>query len=171
MSERPVECSGCQKPIKYCYKVIEGNAISTSEMCADCPILTSKLRQGPQSESEEMQSQVLCCHKCHTTIEAIQRNSPLGCSECYLVFEGLIIEELLKQEAIAPRLRASIEVNRSIPLHLGGSPTKAPQEITLSKRLQELNSALNEALNKEQYEEAAYLRDQIKELMKKEHER
>jgi len=51
-------------------------------------------------------------------------------------------------------------------LHLGKTPTK-PVTIPTSSRLTALNEALNEALKKENYEQAAWIRDQIKALTEK----
>lgn len=168
MAERPVECSHCKKHIKVIYKEIIGDAILCSEMCHDCPILEQKLHGQPQeSQSPDIEdSTSLCCANCMTTLESIKTGFPLGCSNCYSVFEDIIIKELVEQDKLPSRGRKELLSKKSSPLHLGKSP-KTSITIPSSSRLSSLNEALNEALKKENYEQAAWLRDQIKELMEK----
>jgi protein-arginine kinase activator protein McsA len=56
---------------------------------------------------------------------------------------------------------------KQIPLHVGKSPEQRVRKGALSARLETLHLALGEAIAFENYEEAAALRDQIKELMEK----
>lgn len=55
------------------------------------------------------------------------------------------------------------EKKKAKPVHLGKSPSN-PAVITPSEKLSSLNTALNDALKKENYEQAAKIRDQIKDL-------
>ncbi|MES2200231.1 MAG: UvrB/UvrC motif-containing protein [Chlamydiota bacterium] len=168
MAERPVECSHCKKHIKVTYKEVIGDAILCSEMCHDCPILEQKLHgrseenlsRGPEDDTS------LCCATCMTTLESIKTGFPLGCSNCYSVFEDILIKELIEQDKLPSRIRKELLSKKSIPLHLGKSPGTSIT-IPSSGRLTSLNEALNDALKKENYEQAAWLRDQIKELMEK----
>jgi protein arginine kinase activator len=52
---------------------------------------------------------------------------------------------------------------KSIPVHIGRTPGEV-HEISPSLRLLALNEALGEMLKSEDYEQAAWLRDQIKAL-------
>jgi protein arginine kinase activator len=166
MGERPVECGHCKKQIDVTYKEVVGDAILCSEMCHDCPILEQKLHgQVDRTSSEGKEDDTsLCCATCLTTLESIKTGFPLGCSSCYSVFEDTLIKELIEQDKIPSRLRKELLSKKSIPLHLGKSP-KTSITIPSSSRLTSLNEALNDALKKENYEQAAWLRDQIKELM------
>ncbi|MBS0626967.1 MAG: UvrB/UvrC motif-containing protein [Verrucomicrobia bacterium] len=168
MTERPLECSHCKKHIKVIYKEVIGETIICSEMCQDCPILENKLHgrsQETKSQTEE-ENTSLCCANCMTTLEAVKMGYPLGCSNCYSVFEDILIKELIDQDKLPPRLRKELLNKHSIPLHLGKSPGNTVT-IPSSTRLTSLNEALNDALKKENYEQAAWLRDQIKEIMEK----
>ena len=69
-------------------------------------------------------------------------------------------------DMLPARLEKGISRKKSQPLHIGKSPS-IPVEMPASSRLTALNEALNEALKKENYEQAAWLRDQIKDLMEK----
>jgi protein arginine kinase activator len=77
----------------------------------------------------------------------------LGCSQCYETFkEGLI--PLLK------KIHGSTQ-------HAGSSPKKkTKKKRKFSGKIQELKEQLDEAIKKEDFEEAARLRDKIKELKK-----
>jgi protein arginine kinase activator len=92
--------------------------------------------------------------------------NPLGCSECYSVFSDVLISELISLERIPSRIKKDILAKKTQPLHLGKAPNK-PLTIPSSSRLSALNEALNEALKKENYEQAAWIRDQIKDLTEK----
>jgi len=169
MAERPVECSHCKKPIKIIYKEIVATTMICTEMCADCPILEQKLHgQSVSPQKREGLSEAeagLCCGKCRTTLEAVQMGNPLGCSECYAIFADVLVSELISAEKIPPRIKKDISGKKTQPLHIGKSPHK-PLTIPSSSRLIALNEALNEALKRENYEQAAWLRDQIKALEK-----
>lgn len=172
MSERPVDCGGCKKPVKVIYKEIVGNSIQITEMCSDCPILEQKLHGTPSQEAaaEKLAKEPgLACGSCRTLLESVKMGNPLGCSECYNVFGDYIISELIEEQKIPSNLKKGLSVRKNQPIHSGKSTGKQVN-IPASNRLTELNVALNEALKKENYEEAATLRDQIKALMEKKDE-
>lgn len=169
MPERPIECSHCKKPIKVIYKEIVGKTIIITEMCADCPIFQEKLHGAPTttpSEGWKQGEKGLSCGNCRTTLESIKMGNPLGCSECYSIFSDVLVSELLAANKISPRIKKSLATKKSEPLHVGKSPKKGA-EVSPSSSLIALNEALNEALKKENYEQAAWLRDQIKAIMGK----
>lgn len=169
MPERPDECGQCKKPAKVIYKEIVGNKMTVTEMCADCPILLRKLHgDAPEipAESKERLGAGLYCGHCHTPLEAVKMGNPMGCSECYTIFGDLLVQELIAENKIPAQMQ---NARRNQPLHIGKTPDK-PANIPASSRLTALNEALNDALQRENYEEAAWLRDQIKELMDKKDE-
>ncbi|MDN3507080.1 MAG: UvrB/UvrC motif-containing protein [Simkaniaceae bacterium] len=166
MPERPVECSQCKKPPKVTYKEIVGENVTCTEMCADCPILQQKLHGSAPEQVEsgkEPQGTGLFCGNCHTPLEAVKMGNPLGCSQCYTIFSDVLVSELTAENKLPKSMETA---KRNQPLHIGKTPDK-PANIPSSNRLPALHEALNEALQKENYEEAAYLRDQIKELTEK----
>lgn len=144
MTERPLECSGCVKDADITYSEVADGKRAEFICCHECPALQQKLHGTQADLPRDLDIQGVCCGNCKTDLHAVKTNSPLGCFECYHVFEDAIRREL--------------GTNRS---HIGRS--KAAPE--LSNRITELNVELNEALKKENYEQAAWLRDQIKELM------
>lgn len=171
MAERPVECGNCKRPIRVIYKEVVGEMTTVTEMCAECPILKEKLHGTsyiPQPEGKKEETG-LCCIHCRTSLESILMGNPLGCNVCYDVFGDIILHDLENTDRIAPRTKKARELQSGQALHIGKSP-KQPIHITPSSRIHSLNEALNEALRKENYEQAAWLRDQIKELMDKPNE-
>jgi len=159
MSERPIECSECKRKVKVLYKEIVGKTVTTTEMCDECPVLKAKL-QGEAPVSHEKGSK-LCCERCGTTLEEVLTGQPLGCAECYTVFAEFIVKELIAADGIPSSLKQKPQT-----LHSGRSPEQTGS-LALSSKLASLHEALNEALKKENYEQAAYLRDQIKSITEK----
>lgn len=161
--DRPLECSECKKPIAVHYTEIIGNSITRTSMCADCPELHRRLHRTPAHLSSlglGENTTGLACGNCGTTLESLRVGIPLGCSDCYEVFGDILIAEMLAAEKIPVRLATS---KKSMPIHIGRAPGES-QAINPSLRLLALNEALTETLKKEDYEQAAWLRDQIKSL-------
>lgn len=168
MGERPVECSHCKKPIKVIYKEITEDSTIVTEMCEDCPVLQRKLHGEPSVPTTAPLGKEtgLYCGKCDTNLEWVKTGNPLGCSDCYSVFSDILSQELLASHKIPTRLKKTIEMKRAQPIHIGAGPSKVIS-IALSDQLAPLHEALNEALKKENYEQAAWLRDQIKSITEK----
>jgi protein arginine kinase activator len=170
MADKPVECSQCKKAVKVTYKEIVDTSIVCTEMCADCPVFQQRLHGQsitPASREGLMETEAgLCCGNCRTTLESVKMGNPLGCSECYSVFSDLLVAELIASDRIPSRIKKEFPTKKTQPLHLGKSPLES-LTIPSSSRLTALNEALNEALKKENYEQAAWIRDQIKDLTQK----
>lgn len=165
LPDRPLECSECKKPIAVIYTEIIGDAITRTCMCSDCPELHRRLYGAPGyhhpgATSLEETGTGLACGNCGTTLESLRVGIPVGCSNCYEVFNDILLEELLASEKVSPRITTT---KKSIPIHIGRTPGES-QEMNPSLRLLALNEALNETLKREDYEQAAWLRDQIKAL-------
>lgn len=166
MADRPLDCSECQKPTAVLYTEIVGDKISRTEMCIDCPHLERRLYgvtlKADRGEGDHVQA-ALVCGNCGTSLDALRTGHVLGCQECYEVFSNVLIENLLKEHRISRHLTAN---KRTQPLHMGRRPGEV-SEISPTMRLIALNEALDETLVKEDYEQAALLRDQIRALKEK----
>lgn len=163
--ERPIECTECKRPIAVHYTEIVNNISTHTAMCAECPVLRHRLHGTPQVErsSTKKEGAGLACGNCGTTLESIRLGTPLGCEVCYEVFDDVLIPELLAANKIPVRIATN---KKSALVHIGRIPGQV-QEINPSLRLLALNEALTEMLKKEDYEQAAWLRDQIKALTDK----
>ena len=90
------------------------------------------------------------CPVCGFSQADFKKTGRLGCSECYVTFaEGLM--SLLKA------MHKGTE-------HVGKLPQRAQRSIALSHRMRALAENLQRAVADENYETAASLRDQIKQL-------
>ncbi len=165
--DRPLECSECKKPVAVIYTEIVGNMITHTSMCADCPELQKRLYGTNPAEYVANQVGVnagLCCGNCGTTLEEVKRGHRLGCMECYNVFGDLLLSEMAAANRLLPRVS---NFKKSVPIHIGRAPGES-LAISPSSRLLALNEALRETLSREDYEQAAWLRDQIKALTENE---
>jgi len=161
MAERPLECSECKRPAKVHYKEITHKGMTCTEMCEECPVLKAKLHgDTPPTPGK---NSTLCCGVCGTTLDSVLMGQPLGCPECYTVFANTIIQELCDSSAIPLQLKKKAAAQKLQTLHIGRS-LKSP---ALSSQLSSLNEALSDAIKRENYEQAATIRDQIKSLIEK----
>lgn len=161
--ERPLECSECKNPIAVHYTEIVGNKTTHTGMCNICPQLQKRLKgMGPEEEIGLAPDTGIVCGECGTTLSNVKVGHMLGCSHCYEVFGDLIVDDLMTVNKISPSI---VKKRKTVPLHVGRSPGEV-REISPSLQLIALNEALDETLKREDYEQAALLRDQIKELTK-----
>lgn len=95
------------------------------------------------------------CPGCGLTYKEFKKVGRLGCGECYTTFK----------KYLAPLLKRIHGAN----FHYGKCPVKAAGKPGGKKRpdAQELRARLQKAIESEEYEEAARLRDQIRELQEK----
>ena len=169
MNERPLECSQCKRSADVIYSEMVEDTVATTEMCRDCPVLKLRLQGKTPNEEAPKKDEGLCCSKCHTSLESVLMGEPLGCKECYAIFQEVLIDQLLETQLISPRLKP----NPASPvptLHIGRSP-HFDENSQDTSRIRDLNESLNEALSGENYEEAAWLRDQINALTEMKDER
>ena len=164
MSDKPIECSECKKKASVHYTEIIGNSVTRFSVCPECPILRKRLHENLQpSDNVNVKSEKdLCCNSCGTTLENIHMGHQLGCAQCYDVFPNVLFIDA--GHKLGP-LQLNVP-NNSKQLHIGRVPGKKIKSKT-SVKLLALNEALNETLLKEDYEQAAWLRDQIKIVMNK----
>ena len=112
-----------------------------------------KAEQGEAGEGEVVAK---ACPNCGMTYEDFRKVGRLGCAECYATFRRSL-SVLLK------RIHGS-------PHHLGKSPAQSSKPNKQKSELSELKRRLERAIEMEEFEAAAHLRDQIHELEKTERE-
>lgn len=95
------------------------------------------------------------CTNCGMTYDDFRKIGRLGCGECYKAFKRSLLP-LLK------RIHGSTR-------HVGKATVKLEKAAGVEKKseLQELRQNLQRAIESEEYEEAAKIRDKIRELEKK----
>ncbi|MDD5566004.1 MAG: UvrB/UvrC motif-containing protein [Candidatus Omnitrophica bacterium] len=97
---------------------------------------------------EEKETLLLKCPNCKLTYKDFKKIGRLGCSECYEAFRKYL-SPLLK------RIHGSTA-------HAGKMPVKIAKTAKRRLDLQDLRTKLQKAIEAEQFEEAAKIRDQIK---------
>jgi protein arginine kinase activator len=106
--------------------------------------------EGQQKPSSWARPADVKCPTCGLSYSEFSRTGRLGCSDCYLAFDKQL-EPLLR------RIHGSSTHNGKIPERSGGL-AKVEAEI------RQLSTELQQAVEREDYERAAELRDQIKQL-------
>jgi len=109
----------------------------------------------PQQKEAEP-AVALKCPNCGMTYENFRKIGRLGCGECYNSL----------RRYLAPLLKRIHGSNQ----HLGKSPSRATRIIKKKMDLQELRNRLKTAIETEAFEEAAKIRDKIRELERKANE-
>jgi len=88
------------------------------------------------------------CPTCGSMLEDIKSNGRLGCGQCYFAFES-------QMDVLLRRIQAS-------SFHVGKRTSKLDDRLYSDQlMIRELKKKLNDAVKKENYEEAASLRDEI----------
>ena len=109
-------------------------------------LLSGLADQSKVQEPEE--TTVKACPSCGMSYEDFRKVGRLGCAECYPTFKRSL-GSLLK------RIHGS-------PLHLGKTPARLVKPAKSKTELAELKRKLDRAIEREEFEEAAQLRDQIR---------
>lgn len=145
---------------------IVNDQISKLNLCEDCArekgaemeehfglseLLAGLTDMGTSVEPETAIS--IKCPNCGLTYQNFRKLGRLGCSECY---------EAFKKE-LSPLLKRIHGSDR----HVGKVPLKGGKTIKETRTLQDLKMQLEKAIQMEEFEEAAKLRDKIKDLENK----
>ncbi len=108
------------------------------------------LQLSAQQNRQQRRQRTVTCKPCGMTLEEFRRKGRLGCPECYQSF-GEQVGELLE------RVHGSRQ-------HLGRVPGVSNVDVDRMQRLADLRQRLDVAVREEDYEGAAGLRDQIRQL-------
>lgn len=114
-------------------------------------LLAGLADMGSNVEPEMMDT--IKCSACGFTYQDFRKVGRLGCGECYNAFKS----------QLAPLLKRIHGSER----HTGKVPLMVGKNVKDAKTLQELKTQMERAIQSEEFEEAARLRDTIKVLEKK----
>lgn len=159
-------CEECkQNEASYTISVMVGGEVTTRHLCGDCmakmnmniasgnikSLLSSILSAitGDDEQPQEQQNDVVC-PRCHTTLSQFTSAGRLGCPACYEAFH----------EQLQPML---LQIHGRVQ-HAGREPldTREAQQQRLCQ--EELTRLMAQAVAREDFEEAARLRDQLRAL-------
>ena len=118
----------------------------------------------------------ISCDQCGTTFEDIVNNGKLGCGNCYSVFEEKLdpilkriqgnVQHVGRIGKITPNEVEKVkkDVNKAVQQNMQVAQNNKNQEI------ETLQEKLKQAIKEERYEDAAKIRDEIKQKENKEEE-
>jgi len=161
-------CEKChQKPATVHMQQIVNGAKTEMHLCQDCsaqmdsPISIETLFNGllgsflsmaaEKQNNRETQVHHEPCLSCGMTFDGFKSGGgKLGCGDCYRVFS----REL---ESILKNIQASVR-------HEGKYPQKSGRDMFQKREVERLRGVLRKAVEEENFEEAAKLRDEIRSL-------
>ncbi len=127
-------------------KGVAGPAINTHFSVAD---LLSGLLKGGEDQPTAPDLQKTCL-QCGLSYNSFKESGRFGCSNCYETFRD-DLEPLLQK----------IQKNTH---HTGKAPRRCDGNVVVERNIADLRHRLQEAVSEENFEEAARLRDRIREL-------
>jgi protein arginine kinase activator len=94
----------------------------------------------------------LKCSCCGISFYDFKKKGRLGCANCYVAFKAQLVPLIKK-------IHGSVHHRGKFPHHVG-------EDLVIGEKVKVLKARLERAIQLEEYEEAANLRDQIRELEK-----
>ena len=160
------KCSRCSKPSTLHITEIREGVVEELHFCESCAheYLTSPQNQPSTDEADDLSSKIkaaagdreleeldkLLCPNCGVSFREFRSQGRLGCPHDYTAFHAELLPLL--------------ENIHGETQHTGKLPKRAPNANRRQYRLIKLRSSLREPVAKEDYEEAALLRDKIQSL-------
>ena len=115
--------------------------------------LLAGLAEFEKPQVKEKDAAAVKCATCGLSYTDFKKLGRLGCGDCYASFK----------KYLGPLLKRIHGSN----VHVGKSPLKTAKVVKKKVDLQQLRQDLQIAINNEEFEEAARIRDQIRELERK----
>jgi|UniRef100_A0A7V3VUE2 protein arginine kinase activator len=150
-------CDDCKKkPASIFYKDVSGNQIKEVHLCEDCARKRGLLLDKKLSPLEILQKllknytyedEKVICPVCFLSLAEFKKFGRFGCGNCLLTFE--------------PYIKTMIKEVQTSEKHIGKKAKPGGRRAIEVFRLKE---ELRRALEKEAYEEAARIRDELKTL-------
>jgi protein arginine kinase activator len=135
--------------LHLCEQCAKQKSVQMEQQFGLADLLAGLTDLGKQAK-EDIGQISLRCPNCGLTYEDFRKAGRLGCSKCYVTFKKYL-SSLLK------KIHGSNQ-------HLGKTPTKVSKAVKVKSELQELKDKLQKAVLAEEFEEAANIRDKIREL-------
>lgn len=164
-------CQACGKKTATTHiKTVVNGKLTERHLCADCArekgygslfgglgLDLGNLLGGLMSGNGE--KEVLRCAKCGSTFEEIARTGKVGCAHCYRVFRGQLAPAVQRIHGTT-RHKGKRPGSSALQIASGESRMTPVQETPLEEK----KRLLKKAVEDQEYERAAVLRDEIKAL-------
>ena len=106
--------------------------------------------ENPETLQHNNQHEDITCNFCNTSFDEYKKTGKLGCGKCYSTFRK--------------QLKPIIEGIYGYSEHIGKFPKNEFKDTEIVKTVEQLKEKLNMAIQEEEYEQAAKLRDEILQL-------
>ncbi len=154
-------CEECgQNPATVVITVLVSGETATKHLCKGCVSkIQNSIQQGDiqsflsslmSSINQEEKALKLTCSRCQLTYEEFQKTGKLGCAQCYEDFRDQLKPLLLRIHGRSQ--------------HAGRMPIISSKAQEKKNLIASLRSRMDKAVAAENFEEAAQLRDQLKQL-------
>jgi protein arginine kinase activator len=138
---------GEMKNLHLCKSCAGKNGINLEDPVSLADLL---MKAGQVPADEQPVADEAKCPQCHMRLSDFKKTSRLGCPACYVSFA----------DELAPLLMG---LHKS-QCHAGKAPSSVRHEREFLDRAEQVSSRLRSAIAAEQFEEAARLRDELKQL-------
>lgn len=156
-----MKCNRCSKPAVLHITELRQGEVQALHLCESCAKehlnngQSSKSAASSQAETElddaslsDLELQV--CPNCGISFKEFRAQGRLGCAHDYVVFE----DELLQL----------LENIHGETTHVGKIPKRSPQSSQIQFKLIKLRNELRTSIDEERYEDAAKIRDSIRQI-------
>ena len=131
--------------------------------------LLSGLLGTQETEEEDEKYSGVVCPTCGTTYEEFVKDSRFGCPDCYSVFDPLISDNIRHLQGSEKHVGKRPAGYRSEMEEMNGTGTTGEDpvnipELSKEEKIRLMETRLKDAVRREEYEEAAKLRDEIRAL-------
>ncbi|MFA5116132.1 MAG: UvrB/UvrC motif-containing protein [Candidatus Omnitrophota bacterium] len=142
--------------LHLCEECARQKSVQMEQQFGLADLLAGLAELGGKTAEEKEVSDKIKCPSCGLTYDDFKKIGRLGCSECYTSFKKYLLPLLKKIHGSARHLG-------KIPRVKAAAINSAPG----ASELEELRHKLQVAIGREEFEEAAFIRDQIKEMEKR----
>ncbi len=145
---------GTIKKLNLCQECAQRNGIDLHSPVSITDLLLGIGKQQAKRNARDQGDEFdLCCSRCQLSRAEFKKRARMGCPECYQSFHSEV-------SAITQAMHHSRQ-------HVGKIPKRQGQEVRMSSRIASLKKGIEVAIEKEDYEQAARLRDEIRNIHKK----
>ena len=148
-------CESCAAEYGEFQSFVSGKQLSLSNLLSN--ILSNYSADDPKPKEDEVKA-VIQCERCGMTYDAFLQGEKFGCAQCYTSF-GKQLEKSFRQ------LHGAVSHVGKKPIGFLSQMDKIVNDLS---EVDILSIRLQDAIEKEEFESAALLRDQIRALKAKE---
>jgi protein arginine kinase activator len=173
-------CQSCQqRPAVVEFIQVMGDVRREVSLCRECAMshgmaaqftafqqlsqqILEQMNQAEEFQPESPEANVAPCANCGLSFEEFVRTGLLGCPQCYTNFGDVLTKVLRRLHGVTHMESATpVEGHKN---HVKSEHAAPPHEEEVKRSREELEIKIQVALLEENYELAAQLRDQLKNL-------